>query len=153
MKILVLGAGGTGGYFGGRLHQGGADVTFLVREKRAQQLAANGLVIESNKDKVSLQVKTASATSAKPAYDIVILSCKAYDLDASMAAIAPAMGPNTCVVPLLNGISHIDQLDAAFGKARVMGGSCQRTWDHCVPKTSKPVGPRISVQFRPANVR
>ena len=59
------------------------------------------------------------------AYDIVILSCKAYDLDASIAAIAPAMGATTCVVPLLNGISHVDALDAAFGKARVMGGMCQ----------------------------
>ncbi len=125
MKILILGAGGTGGYFGGRLHQGGADVTFLVREKRAQQLAAQGLIIESPKDRVTLQVKTVLAADVKPEYDIVILSCKAYDLDASITAIAPAMGPRTCIVPLLNGISHLDTLDAAFGKARVMGGSCQ----------------------------
>ena len=125
MKILVLGAGGTGGYFGGRLHQGGADVTFLVREKRAQQIAAQGLIIESPRDKVTLQVKTVMAADVQPSYDIVILSCKAYDLDASIAAIAPAMGATTCVVPLLNGISHVDALDAAFGKARVMGGMCQ----------------------------
>ena len=125
MKILVLGAGGTGGYFGGRLHQGGADVTFLVREKRAQQIAAQGLIIESTKDKVTLRVKIVLAANVKPDYDIVILSCKAYDLDTSIAAIAPAMGPTTCVVPLLNGISHIDRLDAAFGKQRVMGGACQ----------------------------
>ena len=125
MKILVLGAGGTGGYFGGRLHQGGADVTFLVREKRARQIAEQGLIIESLKDKVTLQVKTVQAAEVKPEYDIVILSCKAYDLEASIAAIAPAMGPTTCVVPLLNGISHIDALDKAFGKNRVMGGTCQ----------------------------
>ena len=125
MKILMLGAGGTGGYFGGRLHQGGADVTFLVREKRAQQIAAQGLIIESVKDRVALQVKTVLAADVKPEYDIVILSCKAYDLDASMAAIAPTMGAATCIVPLLNGISHIDTLDKAFGKARVMGGVCQ----------------------------
>ena len=125
MKILVLGAGGTGGYFGGRLHQGGADVTFLVREKRARQIAEQGLIIESLKDKVTLQVKTVQAAEVKPEYDIVILSCKAYDLEASIAAIAPAMGPTTCVVPLLNGISHIDALDKAFGKTRVMGGTCQ----------------------------
>ena len=124
MKILVLGAGGTGGYFGGRLHQGGADVTFLVREKRARQIAAQGLIIESTKDQVVLQVKTVMAADVKPEFNIVILSCKAYDLDASIAAIAPAMGPATCVVPLLNGISHLDALDAAFGKQRVMGGSC-----------------------------
>lgn len=125
MKILVLGAGGTGGYFGGRLHQGGADVTFLVREKRAQHIAAQGLVIESLKDKVTLQVKTILANEVKPQFDIVILSCKSFDLESSIAAIAPAMAPHTCVVPLLNGISHLDTLDAAFGRSRVMGGSCQ----------------------------
>ena len=125
MKILILGAGGTGGYFGGRLHQGGADVTFLVREKRAAQIAAHGLMIESPKDNVALQVTTIGATDVKPEYDIIILSCKAYDLDASIAAITPAMGPATCIVPLLNGIAHIDTLDAAFSRQRVMGGCCQ----------------------------
>ena len=125
MKILVLGAGGTGGYFGGRLHEGGADVTFLVREKRAQQLAQNGLQIESPKGNATLKIKTVLAADVKPEYDIVILSCKAYDLASSIDAIRPAMHETTCVVPLLNGISHIDTLDAAFGKSRVMGGTCQ----------------------------
>lgn len=125
MKILVLGAGGTGGYFGGRLHESGADVTFLVREKRAQQIAQNGLQIESPKGNVTLNVKIVLATDVKPEYDVVILSCKAYDLASSIDAIRPAMHETTCVVPLLNGISHIDTLDAAFGKSRVMGGTCQ----------------------------
>ena len=125
MRILVLGAGGTGGYFGGRLHEGGADVTFLVREKRAQQIAQNGLQIESPKGNVTLSVKTVLATDVKAEYDVVILSCKAYDLASSIDAIRPAMHDATCVVPLLNGISHIDTLDAAFGKSRVMGGTCQ----------------------------
>ncbi len=129
MKILILGAGGTGGYFGGRLHQGGADVTFLVREARAQHIASHGLMLESPKDKVTLQVKTVLAGQVKPEYDVVILACKAYDLASSIAAITPAMGTNnsahTCVLPLLNGISHIATLDAAFGQQRVMGGVCQ----------------------------
>ncbi|MEQ1517969.1 MAG: 2-dehydropantoate 2-reductase [Usitatibacteraceae bacterium] len=125
MKILVLGAGGTGGYFGGRLHEGGADVTFLVREKRAQHIAAHGLQLESPKDNATLRVKTVLAHDVKPEYDIVILSCKAYDLASSIDAIRPAMHDATCVVPLLNGISHIKTLDAAFGKASVMGGTAQ----------------------------
>ena len=125
MKILVLGAGGTGGYFGGRLAQAGADVTFLVRERRAAQLAQDGLIIESPKDRVVVKVKTVQAGAVKPEFDIVILSCKAYDLDSSITAITPAMAAHTCIVPLLNGIAHIDTLDAAFGKTRVMGGSCQ----------------------------
>ena len=125
MKILVLGAGGTGGYFGGRLAQAGADVTFLVRERRAAQLAQDGLIIESPKDRVVVKVKTVQAGAVKAEFDIVILSCKAYDLDSSITAITPAMAAHTCIVPLLNGIAHIDTLDAAFGKTRVMGGSCQ----------------------------
>ena len=125
MKILVLGAGGTGGYFGGRLHEGGADVTFLVREKRAQQIAQHGLQIESRKGNATLQVKTVMAADVRAEYDTVILSCKAYDLASGIDAIGPAMNSATCVVPLLNGISHLDTLDAAFGKARVMGGTCQ----------------------------
>ena len=128
MKILILGAGGTGGYFGGRLHQAGADITFLVRAVRAQHIATHGLMLESPKDKVTLQVKTVLAEQVKPEYDVVILSCKAYDLASSIAAITPAMGSHacsTCILPLLNGMAHIDTLDAAFGKPRVMGGACQ----------------------------
>ena len=125
MKILVLGAGGTGGYFGGRLHEAGADVTFLVREKRAQQIAAHGLQIENPKGHVTLHVKTVLAQNVKPEVDIVILSCKAYDLASSIEAIRPAMGAATHVVPLLNGMSHLDSLDTAFGSSRVMGGFCQ----------------------------
>ncbi len=125
MKILILGAGGTGGYFGGRLFEAGADVTFLVREKRAQQIAQRGLRIESPQGNVTLDVKTVLSDNVTAEYDVVILSCKAYDLASSIEAIRPAMNAATCVVPLLNGISHISTLDAAFGKARVMGGSCQ----------------------------
>ena len=129
MKILILGAGAIGGYFGGRLHQAGADVTFLVRPARAQHIATQGLMLESPKDKATLQVKTVLAGQVQAEYDVVILACKAYDLASSIAAITPAMGPNdsahTCVLPLLNGISHIDTLDAAFGPQRVMGGACQ----------------------------
>ncbi|MEI6738456.1 MAG: ketopantoate reductase family protein [Pseudomonadota bacterium] len=125
MKILVLGAGGTGGYFGGRLAQSGADVTFLVRDKRAAQLAAHGLVIETTKERIVLAVKTVLAATVKPEYDVIFLACKAYDLAGSIAAILPAMHATTQVVPLLNGMSHLDDLDIAFGRERVMGGSCQ----------------------------
>ena len=125
MKILVLGAGGIGGYFGGRLAQGGADVTFLVREKRAAQIAANGLVIESPNGNATIVAKTVTAEGVKPGYDLVLFTCKAYDLDSAMDAIAPAMTGECVVVPMLNGISHLERLDARFGKAKVMGGTCQ----------------------------
>jgi 2-dehydropantoate 2-reductase len=125
MRILVLGAGATGGYFGGRLVEAGADVTFLVRPKRAQYLAEHGLPILSPAGDVRVPAKTVLADTLEPGYDLVILSCKAYDLDSAIAAIRPAMGPETRVLPLLNGMRHLDALDAAFGSAQVLGGTAQ----------------------------
>lgn len=122
MRILVLGAGAIGGYFGGRLVESGADVTFLVRERRAAQLALYGLVIKSPVGNATLQVKTA-AQATEPA-DVVILTCKAYDLPEAVDAIAPAVGPGSVVLPLLNGLRHLETLDARFGAPRVLGGLC-----------------------------
>jgi len=125
MNILVLGAGAIGGYFGGRLVQAGADVRFLVRERRKAQLDANGLVVRSPHGDFRVPVRTLTeARLAEPA-DVVLLTCKAYDLDAAIAAIAPAVGDQTIVVPLLNGVAHIERLRAAFGAERVACGACQ----------------------------
>ena len=128
MKFLILGAGGVGGYFGGKLAASGADVTFLVRERRAGQLQQDGLVIESPLNPPPgtqiIPVKTISVGELKRGYGCVILTCKAYDLDAAMDAIAPAMDGNCAVLPLLNGIEHIDRLDARFGAGNILGGSC-----------------------------
>jgi 2-dehydropantoate 2-reductase len=125
MRFLVVGAGATGGYFGGRLLEAGRDVTFLVRQGRAAQLAASGLTIESPAGDVSLPPPPAAlATDLRSPFDVVLLSCKAYDLDAAIESVAPAVGPGTAVVPLLNGMRHLDTLDARFGPARVLGGSC-----------------------------
>lgn len=125
MRILVLGAGATGGYFGGRLAEAGADVTFLVRPARAEALATAGLRIESPAGNFAGPVKTVLAEKLAPDFDAVLFTCKAYDLDGAIAAIRPAMGPETRVLPVLNGIRHLDALDAAFGKARVLGGTAQ----------------------------
>ena len=125
MRILVLGAGAMGGYFGGRLAEAGADVTFLVRPKRAEALAAGGLVIESPEGNFRGPVKTVLADQLKPDHELVLFTCKAYDLDGAIAAIRPGMGPETRVLPVLNGIRHLDALDAAFGKERVLGGTAQ----------------------------
>ncbi len=129
MRILVLGAGGTGGYFGGRLAQAGVDVTFLVREGRAAQLQRDGLVIRSPLGDATLPVAhvTAAALPALAAaqpFDLVILSCKAYDLESSIEAIAPAVGDSTSVLPILNGLRHYPALDARFGRGKVLGGLC-----------------------------
>lgn len=125
MRILVLGAGGTGGYFGGRLAEAGADVSFLVRPARAKAIAERGLAIKSQVGDATLKVKTVSAEQPGGPYDIVLLTCKAYDLDSAMDAIKGGVGADTAIVPLLNGLNHLDRLDARFGKARVVGGLCQ----------------------------
>ena len=122
VKILILGAGAIGGYVGGRLQQSGADVTFLVRPARQRGDQRDGLVIKSTKGDITQKVKTVLKGSEGGPYDLVLLTCKAYDLDSAIEAIAPAVGANTTVVPLLNGMRHLDVLDAKFGKDKVVGG-------------------------------
>jgi 2-dehydropantoate 2-reductase len=125
MRILVVGAGAIGGYFGGRLLQSGADITFLVRPRRAGELASAGLVIKSPTGDVTLpNPPTVQADTLKEHFDVVLLSCKAFDLDDAIASFAPAVGPNTAIIPLLNGMKHLDVLDAKFGRERVLGGLC-----------------------------
>jgi 2-dehydropantoate 2-reductase len=124
MRILVLGAGGTGGYFGGRLAEAGADVTFLVRPRRREQLERDGLRISGPLGDVRLDVATVSQEELRPEYDLVLLTCKAYDLDSAMDAIAPAMTGQCAVLPLLNGMSHFDVLNERFGSDAVMWGTC-----------------------------
>jgi 2-dehydropantoate 2-reductase len=125
MRILVVGAGATGGYFGGRLLQHGRDVTFLVREKRAAQLARHGLSIRSATGDADLpSPPTVLASGLRTPYDLILLSCKAYGLEQAMADIAPAVGPHTAILPLLNGMRQLDLLDARFGAQHVLGGQC-----------------------------
>lgn len=125
MRLLFLGAGGTGGYFGGRAVQAGADVTFLVREARAQKLRADGLQIESPLGNAVVQPKLVIADELDAAYDVVVLSCKAYDLPSAIEAIRPAIGPDTAILPIMNGVLQYDALDVEFGASRVLGGLCQ----------------------------
>lgn len=125
MKILVLGAGGIGGYFGGRLAEAGVDTTFLVRAKRREQIARDGLVIESPNGNARIVAQTVTAEELQPGYDAVLFTCKAYDLDSAMDAVAPAMKGSTVLLPQLNGIAHLERLDARFGKGNVMGGVAQ----------------------------
>src|SRR5450759_4312500 len=123
MRYLVLGAGALGGYFGGILLKGGADVTFLVRPARADQLKRDGLVVKTQDgDELRAQVRTVQQGQLDGTYDVVLLCCKAYDLDAALDAIAPAMSAESAIVPVLNGVRHIDVLTERFGPGRVLGG-------------------------------
>ncbi|BCJ41752.1 2-dehydropantoate 2-reductase [Actinoplanes ianthinogenes] len=122
MRILVAGAGATGGYFGGRLAQAGRDVTFLVREGRQARLAERGLRIVSPSGETKLTPRTINTLD--DAYDLVLIAVKSYALDAVIASLAPAVGERTVIVPLLNGMRHLDTLTGAFGPEHVWGGLC-----------------------------
>lgn len=125
MRVLVVGAGATGGYFGGRLLQHGRDVTFLAREVRANALASAGLTLHSVHGDVHLpKPPTLLAHQLHEPYDLIVLSCKAYGLDQVMRDIKPAVGTQTAIVPLLNGMRHLDLLDRHFGARHVLGGQC-----------------------------
>ena len=125
MRVLVVGAGAIGGYFGGRLLQAGNDVTFLVRPKRASELASAGLVIKSPNGDVTLKnPPTVGADKLTEKFDVILLSCKAFDLDDAIKSFAPAVGPQTSIIPMLNGMLHLDILDKKFGRERVLGGLC-----------------------------
>lgn len=125
MRVLVVGAGSTGGYFGGRLAQAGRDVTFLVRPRRAAQLRDGGLQIVSPYGDVTLRPKLVTADQIAAPYDVVLLGVKAYSLDAALDDFAAAVGPETMIVPMLNGMRHIDALEQRFGKRPVVGGVCK----------------------------
>ncbi|MCA1469805.1 NAD(P)-binding domain-containing protein [Bradyrhizobium sp. IC3195] len=123
MRYLILGAGALGGYFGGMLIKGGADVTFLVRPKRAAQLEQHGLIVKlQDGSELRTKVKTVEQPKLNGTYDVILLCCKAYDLDGAMGAMAQAMAEHSVIVPVLNGVRHIDVLTERFGQARVLGG-------------------------------
>ena len=122
MRILVLGAGGIGGYYGARMHAAGGNVTFLVRPGRAAQLREKGLQVFSPFGDLQITPQLVTKETLTETFDVILLTCKAFDLDSAMDAIAPAIGEQSAIVPLLNGVRHIDRLVTRFGAARVLGG-------------------------------
>jgi len=125
MRILMAGAGATGGYFGARLAQAGQDVTFLVRERRFQQLQTNGLVLQTPQGTEKLEPQLIQARSLSDHYDLIIITVKSFALEQLMEDIAPAVGPDTLIMPILNGMRHIATLQQRFGDDKVIGGLCK----------------------------
>lgn len=125
MRILTVGAGAIGGYFGGRLLEKDEDVTFLVREKRRRQLVQDGLVVESIHGDIKIaNPKTITAGEKAEEFDVILLSTKAYHLQGAIEDIRTYVSEKTVILPLLNGIAHMDALTAAFGEEKVLGGLC-----------------------------
>src|SRR5579863_9894507 len=116
MRILVVGAGAVGGYFGARLAQAGRDVTFLVRASRAEEIKAKGLQIVSPHGDLELHPKAITAREIAGRYEVILLGVKSYALSGAMNDLAPAVGTGTMILPVLNGLAHIDLLIARFGK-------------------------------------
>ena len=125
MRVLVVGAGAIGGYFGGRLLQAGRDVTFLVRPRRADQIRKNGFAVRVAAGGADeLDARAIVSEQIEGPYDLVLVCCKAYDLESAMDGFAPAVGPETTILPLLNGLRHLDLLSERFGASRLVGGQC-----------------------------
>src|SRR3984893_12275501 len=125
MRVLVVGAGAIGGYFGGRMLQAGRGVTFLVRPNRAGEPSSAGPVVTGANGDVTLKnPPTVQADTIKDTFDVVVLSCKAFDLQDAITSFAPAVGPKTAVIPMLNGMQQLKILDDRFGAERVVGGLC-----------------------------
>lgn len=125
MRILVVGAGAVGGFFGGYLAAAGRDVTFLVRERRAEILKAQGLTVRAVHGDVRVEEpRVVVAAEIEEPYDVILLSVKAFGLEQALADITPAVGPDTTIVPLLNGLRHFDVLRERFGEDAVVGGLC-----------------------------
>jgi 2-dehydropantoate 2-reductase len=124
MRILVVGAGATGGLFGGRLAYAGRDVTFLVRPPRARQLRADGLRIHSPLGDLTLKPQIVETGAIASPYDVILLGLKAFALKGAIEDFAPAVGSDTMILPMLNGMRHIDMLAERFGERAVLGGVC-----------------------------
>ena len=123
MRVLIVGAGALGGYFGGRLLEAGRDVRFLVRAGRAEQLARHGLAIQSSRGNVTLKAPTVMAGAIDGPADLILMAVKAYQLDGAMDDVAPAVGPGTAIIPVLNGLRHIEILADRFGATQCWAAS------------------------------
>ncbi|RLQ93350.1 ketopantoate reductase family protein [Falsibacillus albus] len=124
MKLLVVGAGAVGGYFGGRLAEKGEDVTFLVRENRKKQLEESGLIIKSIHGDVELQPKLITASEKDQVFDVIFISTKAYHLDEALVDLKGFVHEDTLILPMLNGISQLEKMEEYFPKDNILGGLC-----------------------------
>ena len=149
MKITVMGAGGVGGYYGGVLARSGEDVTFVARGAHLEAIRKHGLKVESQ-HKGNFEIRPAKATDnprdgGPP--DLVIMATKAYDLEAASASLKPVLGPNTVILPLLNGVDIADRIAAVVGKQYVLGGMCQISCSIKEPGVVRQVGPLNKIAF------
>lgn len=126
MKIAVFGSGGVGGYFGGRLALAGEDVTFIARGAHLAAINETGLRVDSiGGDFIVHPAKATDSPQSIGTADLIILTTKAWQLDSAIEQMKPLVGDNTMILPLLNGMEHMDTLLSAFKRNHVLGGLCR----------------------------
>jgi len=129
MKILIVGAGAVGGYFGARLAQAGRDVTFLIRQHSVEKMQREGLRIVSPHGDLTLTPRIVTTSQIQSPYDLILVSVKAQALDQAIADMRSAVGPETMIYPILNGMRHMETLTRSFGSNAVLGGVCMVATD------------------------
>ncbi|MEE8435640.1 MAG: 2-dehydropantoate 2-reductase [bacterium] len=148
MKIAIMGSGGVGGYFGARLALAGEDVTFIARGAHLEAIRSGGLRVEGTLLECHLNdAKATDDPGGVGAVDLVVMSIKAYDLEGSARAIAPLMGADTMVLPLLNGVDIAERIEPVLGAGRVLGGLCHLSAHIAEPGLIRQVGPLNKIIF------
>ena len=139
MKVLILGIGGLGGFFGAHLQKTNCDVTFLVTDKTKKLVSETGIKILSDFGNFKINPILITKKSLKINYDVIIISCKAYHLDEAIADLKPTQ-KNAIIIPLLNGQAHISKLEKAFKRENVFGGVAHVSSNTTSPGEIKHVG-------------
>ena len=148
MKILVMGSGGVGGYFGARLALGGADVTFVARGAHLAAMQSEGLTLETPAGQVhAADIKVVEKASDAAPPDFVLLAVKLWDTDSALEQIRPIVGPHTCVISLQNGVLKEATLAQAFAREQLMGGVAYVATRIASPGVIRQTGPMQRIQF------
>ncbi len=148
MKILILGAGAIGGFFGAHLMKSGANVSFLVREKRKDELKKSGINIFSINGELKVNPKLLDKNLSGQHFDLIILTNKSYDLIESIREIKPYVN-KTVIIPLLNGMAHYEILDKEFGKEKIFGGTAYISTAMNNYGSIQQITSRASIKFGP----
>lgn len=121
MRILVVGAGATGGAFGTLLQEAGRDVTYLVRPRKQEVLRRDGLRFISPTADRTHPVKTITAPDGSEAFDLILVTVKAAAFEGVLAELGAFVGPGTSIIPILNGMAHVDRFEEQY-PGQVLGG-------------------------------
>lgn len=152
MKIAMMGSGGLGGYIGGRLAHSGQDVTFIARGAQLAALQGRGLTVRSHYGDFSLDTVNATDNPAQVGpVDLILFCVKSYSAPGAAEQMMPMVGPETAIIPVLNGVDHIEMLQAMVGREHLLGGVCIISAHLVEPGRVEQVGPAHGLLFGELN--